>query len=150
MEARAIGLDVGLQLRAAGLEHTADRWGRLASFGALAYVAMLYASPTHWFPVFEAFRLGVLSASICAGAVIMRRVTSGEPIRLGGATSGLLFVYLAVIPLSLLWTIHAPSTLRAISDAAKLLVVFVALQNALDTRARLRTFFAVASLASIA
>jgi putative inorganic carbon (HCO3(-)) transporter len=150
MAAGAIGLDLYAHHRTAGLAQTADRWGRLALLGALLWVANLYASPTHWWRVFESARLGVATAAVCAGAILMRRITSGEPLRLGGPMAALLFGYLAIIPLSLLWSIDPATTRRSVVDAAKLLVVFVAVQNALDSRARLRAFFAVASFASLA
>jgi O-antigen ligase len=150
MNVQAIPYDLPLQRRALGLAHASERWGRLAFAGALLFVTMLYASPTHWWPVFEQARLSLVAAAICAGAAIMRRLTSGEPLRAGGRMSGLLFAYMAIIPLSLLWTIDVPATQRAVFDVAKLLVVYVAIQSALDTRGRLRTFFAVAALASAA
>jgi O-antigen ligase len=150
MRAEAIHADLFVQRRAAGLAQASERWGRLAFVGALLFVAMLYASPTHWWPVFERARLSLASIALCAGAVLMRRVVSGEPLRLGGPAIAPLLLYLAMIPLSLLWTIDPLVTRAATIDAAKLLVVLVALQSALDTRARLRTFFAVASLASLA
>jgi len=150
MHVTALQLPVDLQQRELGLSHAADRWGRLAAFGAYLFVAMLYASPTHWWPVFERFRLSLLAASICAGAVLMRRLTSGEPLRAGGPTAGFLYAYLATIPLSLAWTLHPPSTQHVIFEAAKLVVVFVAIQTAIDSRTRLRTLFLVATLASLA
>jgi len=150
MHVTALQLPVDLQQRELGLSHAADRWGRLAAFGAYLFVAMLYASPTHWWPVFERFRLSLLAASICAGAVLMRRLTSGEPLRAGGPTAGFLYAYLATIPLSLAWTLHPPSTQHVIFEAAKLVVVFVAIQTAIDSRTRLRTLFLVATLATLA
>jgi O-antigen ligase len=150
MRAEAIPADLVLHRRAAGLVVATERWGRLAFAGALLFVTMLYASPAHWWPVFERARLGLVTIAICAGAVLMRRVVSGEPLRAGGPAAAPLFLYLAMIPLSLLWTIDPAPTKESVSFAAKLLVVFVALQSAIDSRARLRTFFAVASLASLA
>lgn len=150
MNVQAIPYDLPFQRRAAGLEQAAERWGRLAFAGALLFVVMLYASPTHWWPVFERFRLSLLAAALCAGAVLMKRITSGEPLRAGGPAGAALFLYMAMVPLSLAWTIHVPATQRTVFEIGKLLVVFVAIQNALDRRERLRTFFAVAALASAA
>jgi O-antigen ligase len=147
---QAIGAEFAFERRATGLDLAAERWGRLAALGAYLWVTMLYASPAHWWPVFERFRLGLLTAALCAGAVLMKRLTAGERLRAGGPLAIPLYLYLAIIPLSLLWTIHAPATEGAIVDAAKLVVVFVAIQSALDTPSRLRTFFAVASVASLA
>jgi O-antigen ligase len=150
MHVQAIGVPLPLQRRELGLELASQRWARLAAFGAYGFVAMLYASPTHWWPVFESFRLSLATAAICAGAVVMHRLTSGERLRAGGAAAGFLYAYAAAIPLSMLWTVHPPSTERAIFDVAKLVVVFVAIQSAIDSRARLRTLFAVGAIASIA
>jgi O-antigen ligase len=150
MNAQAIPYDLALERRATGLAQASARWGQLAFAAAALFVANLYASPTHWWPVFEKARLAYVLGTVCGAAVVMRRLTSGEPLRAGGRTSGLLFAYLAMVPLSLLWTIDVPATQRAVVDAAKLLVVFVAIQSALDRRDRLRTFFAIAVLASAA
>jgi O-antigen ligase len=137
--------------RGAGLAQAADRWGRLAYVAALAFVANLYASPAFFWPeVFERARLGLSTSAICALAVLMRRVTSGERLRLGGPPAGLLFAYAAMVPLSFAWTISAPRTTEAVADMAKLLVLYVALLNALDTPGRLRTFLVVGALATLA
>jgi O-antigen ligase len=139
-----------IEARSAGLSHAADRWGRLASLAALAFVANLYASPAFYWPeTFERWRLGLLTSAVCAGAVLMRRVTGGERLRLGGPAAGFLFAYAAVSPLSFVWTIDADRTADAVSDMAKLAVLYVALLNALDTPARLRRFLLVGSLATL-
>ncbi len=140
-----------LDARAAGLSQAADRWGRLAHLAALAFIANLYASPAFFWPeVFEKARLGLLTSAVCAFAVLMRRLTSGEQLRLGGPPAGLLFAYAAMVPLSFAWTISTPSTTEAVTEIAKLLVVYVALLNALDTPGRLRTFLVVGALATLA
>ena len=137
--------------RSGGLSQAAERWNRLAFAGALAFVANLYASPAFYWPeVFERMRLGLLTSGVCAFAVVMRRVTSGERIRLGGLPAGLLFAYTAMVPLSFLWTISVPRTAEAAVDVAKLLVVYVAILNALDTPGRLRAFLVVGALATLA
>ena len=61
MSMSAIGVPLPLQRRDLGLELASQRWSRLAAFGAYAFVAMLYASPTHWWPEFERFRLSLRS-----------------------------------------------------------------------------------------
>jgi O-antigen ligase len=138
-------------LRGAGLSQAAERWSRLAFLGALAFVANLYASPAFYWPeVFEKLRLGLATSGLCAFAVLMRRITSGERLRLGGTPAGLLFGYVAIVPLSLLWTISVPRTTEAVSDIAKLVVVYVAILNAVDTPSRLRTFLVVGALATLA
>src|SRR6266568_602018 len=120
--------------RSAGLSQAAERWGRLAYGAALAFVANLYASPAFYWPeIFEPARLGVVTSAVCAFAVLMRRVTSGERLRLGGPPAALLLAYLLMHPLSFAWTISQPQTLEAVVDMAKMLVVYVALLNALDT-----------------
>ncbi len=136
--------------RRAGLAQAADRWGQLAYGAALAFVANLYASPAFFWPVFEKARLGVVTSAMCAFAVLMHRVTSGERLKLGGPPAGLLFAYAAVVPLSFVWTISVPRTEEAVFDMAKLIIVYVALINALDTPSRLRTFLAVGALATLA
>jgi putative inorganic carbon (hco3(-)) transporter len=137
--------------RAAGLGQAAERWGRLAYGAALAFVANLYASPAFYWPeIFEKARLGVVTSAVCAFAVLMRRVTSGERLRLGGPPAALLFAYAAMFPLSLAWTISPGRTQEAVIDIAKLLVLYVALLNAVDTPRRLRTFLVVGALATLA
>jgi putative inorganic carbon (hco3(-)) transporter len=139
-----------LDVRASGLGHAAERWGRLAYGSALAFLVTLYANPAFYWPVFEQARLGVLTAAVCAFAVVMRRITSGEPLRFGGMPAALLFAYAATIPLSYAWTISPDRTLDAIADIAKLLVVYVAIVNSLDTPGRLRTFLLVGALVTLA
>lgn len=126
------------------------RWGALAYAGALLFIGQLYASPAYWFPQVEALRLGLLAALLCAGAVLARRVVSGERLRLGGLAAPLLFAYAAIAGLSILWSIHRPATLAAILEIAKLLVIYVALLNALDTARRIRAFLVVGAVASLA
>jgi putative inorganic carbon (hco3(-)) transporter len=141
-------LELALQSRAATLARAGERWSRLAFLGALAFVAMLYANPMYWFPVVERARLGLVTAGICAGAVIMRRLTSGERIRLGGPAALPLFGYGAVAFLSFLWSLDPPASARFLGELAKLFVLYVAVQNALDAPSRLRAFFVVAGLAA--
>ncbi len=136
--------------RGAGLTAAAARWERLGYYAALAFMVNLYASPAFYWPIFEKARLGVLTSAVCALAVLMRRITSGERLRLGGAPAVLLFAYAAIVPLSMTWTISVPRTMEAISDTAKLMVVYVALLNALDTPRRVRTFLVVGALATLA
>jgi KipI family sensor histidine kinase inhibitor len=147
--ADAAALDAALLAREAGLERSARRWSRTAHAAALGFVAMLYASPMYWWPELERLRLGFVTMALCAAAVIAHRLSSGERIRLGGGGSLLLLAYLAFIPLSLTWTLSRPDTLRAIVDGAKMAVVFVAIQNALDAPSRLARFLRVAALASL-
>jgi O-antigen ligase len=147
----AVAFSAGGGVRAAGLAQAAERWGRLAYVAALCFVVQLYASPAFvWPEVFEPLRLGVVSSTVCALAVLMRRLTSGERLRLGGPPAAFLFAYALTVPLSLAWTISTPRTLDAIVEMAKLVVLYVALLNALDTPGRLRTFLIVGALATLA
>jgi len=137
--------------RDAGLSQAADRWGRLASAAALAFVANLYASPAFYWPeVFERMRLGLVTSTVCAFAVLMRRIISGKRLRLGGPPAGFLLAYAAIVPLSLTWSISPEHTIEAIGDTAKLLVVYVAILNAIDTPKRLRAILLVGALATLA
>jgi O-antigen ligase len=148
-QADAATLDGALLARMAWLERASGRWGGLAHFGALAFVTVLYSNPMYWWPWFERLRLGYVTAALCAGAVVMHRLVSGERIRFGGWPSALVFVYLSFIPLSLAWTLDRAETLRQSVEAWKMAVVYVALQNSLDTPTRLRRFLLVAALASL-
>jgi putative inorganic carbon (HCO3(-)) transporter len=139
-----------LDARSTGLGHAAERWNRLAYGSALAFMVTLYANPAFYWPVFEEARLGLATGALCAFAVLMRRITSGERLRFGGPPAALLFAYAATIPMSYAWTISPDRTLDAIADIAKLLVLYVALVNALDTPGRLRTFLVVGALATLA
>ena len=137
--------------RSAGLSQATERWGRLAYGAALAFVANLYASPAFYWPeIFEPARLGVVTSAACAFAVLMRRVTSGERLRLGGPPAALLFAYLLMHPLSFTWTISQPRTMDAVVDVAKMLVVYLALLNAFDTPGRLRAALLVGAIATLA
>ncbi len=142
-------LDGALLERAASLDRASRRWGRLAHFGALAFVVMLYSNPMYWWPWFERLRLGYVTAALCAGAVVVHRVVSGERIRIGGWPPLLVLAYLAIVPLSLAWSLDPHATLRQSVEAWKMAVVLVAVQNALDSRSRLRRFMLVAALAAL-
>jgi putative inorganic carbon (HCO3(-)) transporter len=148
-EANVSALDGALLAREAQLDRASQRFSRLAHFGALAFVAMLYSNPMYWWPWFERFRLGYVTAALCAGAVVVHRVVSGERIRFGGWPSLLVLSYLAFIPLSLAWTIDREATLRQSVEAWKMAVIFVAVQNAVDTPSRLRRFMLVAALVAL-
>ena len=150
MELQLVGAPGSVSSRDAGLAHAAERWRSLAFFGACLFVLVLYASPTHWWDFFEKFRLAVVSMMLCAGAVVMRRLTSGERIRMGGPMTAPLFLYALLIPLSFVWTINALATQHATFEIAKLFVVFVAIQNSVDEPRRMKTYFIIASLASLA
>ena len=145
------GFAIPPDARSAGLSQAAERWGRLAYGAALAFVANLYASPAFYWPeIFEPLRLGVVTSAVCAFAVIMRRITSGERLRLGGLPVALLLAYLLMHPLSFTWTISLPRTVEAVVDMGKMLVVYVALLNAFDTPGRLRAALVVGALATLA
>src|SRR6266542_1199763 len=68
---------------------------------------------------------------------------------MGGAAAAPLWVYLAFIPASLAWTLSQQDTLFAIGEAWKMAVIYAAVQNVVDSRARLRRFLLVAALASL-
>ncbi len=147
--AEATTLEAALLRRTASLEKLSGRWSRLGYGAALAFVALLYANPMYWYPSAERLRLAFLSMSACAAAVLAHRMTSGEPIRVGGRMGVLLVAFLALYPVSLLWTIHVPSTLEAVSEALKMGVVYLAVQNALDRPVRVRGFLVAAAVASL-
>jgi putative inorganic carbon (HCO3(-)) transporter len=148
-EANAATLEAALLARDASVGRAAERWSRLAVGAAIAFVVMLYSNPMYWWPWFEKLRLGFATMALTAAAVAAHRLTSGERLRLGGPGAVLLFAYAAFIPLSWAWTIDRAETLKAIVEGAKMLVVFVAIQNALDTPARLRRFMLFAAVASL-
>jgi len=147
--ADATTLEAALMDRDASLTRMTSRWSGLAYATAVAFVVLLYSNPMYWYPWVERLRLAFLSMAGCAAAVLAHRLTSGERIRLGGIMGVPLLAYLALFPVSLLWTIHVPSTLTAVGEALKMAVVYVAVQNALDRPARLRTFLLLAAAASL-
>ncbi len=142
-------LEAALLAREAWLERASRRWGALAHGAALAFVVMLYSNPQFWWPWFERLRLAFVSAGVCAAAVVMHRLVSGERIRLGGWGAAPLGIYLAFIPASLAWTLSREDTLFAIGEAWKMAVIYAAVQNVVDTRPRLRRFLLVGALASL-
>ncbi len=145
----AAALDAALLAREAWLDRASQRWSALAHASALAFVAMLYSNPMYWWPVFEKARLAFVTCGLCGAAIVVHRLVSGERIRMGGRSALLLFAYLAFIPLSLAWTLDTPATLRQTVEAWKMAVIFVAVQNAVASRERLRRFLLVAALASL-
>jgi putative inorganic carbon (hco3(-)) transporter len=149
MQADAAALDDVLLARDAALSRASGRWRDLAHGAAIAFVVVLYSNPMYWWTWFEKLRLGFVTMGIAAAAVILHRVTSGERIRVGGPGALALLAYLAFIPLSLAWTLSTRDTTHAAFEAMKMGVVFIAVQNALDTRERLRRFMLVAALASL-
>lgn len=142
-------LDAALLAREAWLERASRRWSALAHGAALAFVLMLYSNPQFWWPWFERFRLAFVSAGVCAAAVVAHRLVSGERIQLGGWRAAPLWAYLAFIPGSLTWTLSQRDTIFAVGEAWKMAVIYVAVQNVVDTRARMRRFMLVAALASL-
>ncbi len=149
MSAQATTLDAELMARQDRLARSSRRWQGLAHGAALAFVTMLYSNPMYWWPWFERLRLAFVSAAVAAAAVVVHRFTSGERIRAGGWASSPLFAYLALVPLSFAWTIAPGATARAAGEVWKMAVVYVALQNALNSRSRLRRFALVAALAAL-
>jgi O-antigen ligase len=143
------GLEAALLAREAWLERASRRWGGLAHAAALAFIVMLYSNPQFWWPWFEKLRLAFVTAGVCAGAVLMHRLVSGERIRFGGWGAAPLWAYLAFIPASLVWTVSPSDTRFAVGEAWKMAVVYVAVQNVVDSRARLRRFLLVGALASL-
>ncbi len=142
-------VDAFVTRRARTLERATTRWSRLAFAAAVGFVVMLYANPMYWWPWFERLRLAFVAMALCAAAVLAHRLTSASPIRVGGPMGVPLLVYLGMFPVSLLWTIHVPSTETAVVEALKMGVVYVAVQNALDRPARVRTFLLLGALASL-
>jgi O-antigen ligase len=110
---------------------------------------MLYSNPQFWWPWFEKLRLAFVTAGVCAGAVLMHRLVSGERIRFGGWGAAPLWAYLAFIPASLAWTLSPRDTIFALGEAWKMAVIYAAVQNVVDTRSRLRRFLLVGALASL-
>ena len=142
-------LDPRLLAREAWLERAGRRWGGLAHGAALAFLLMLYSNPQYWWPWFEKLRLAFVAAGVCAVAVVVHRLVAGETIRFGGWAASPLWVYLAFIPASLAWTVWEPDTRLAIAEAWKMAVIFVAVQNVVDGRARLRRFLLAGAIASL-
>ena len=142
-------LDARLLAREAWLERAGRRWGGLAHGAALAFLLMLYSNPQFWWPWFEKLRLAFVAAGVCAVAVVVHRLVAAETIRFGGWAASPLWVYLAFIPASLAWTVWEPDTRLAIAEAWKMAVIFVAVQNVVDGRARLRRFLLAGAIASL-
>jgi O-antigen ligase len=128
----------------------ADRWGRLGQLGAVGFVAMLYANPANWWPTLERARLAAVSVALCAGAVFLERFVSGARLRVGGAPAAFLLGYLGLAFLSVTWSVAPDASGAAATELLKLAVVYLALQNALETPERLRAFFVVAGVAALA
>src|SRR5512133_1495142 len=142
-------LDAALLAREAWFDRAGRRWGGLAHAAALLFLLMLYSNPQFWWPWFEKLRLAFVTAALCAGAVVVHRLVSGERIRTGGWAAAPLWAYLAFIPASLAWTLSEADTRFAIGEAWKMAVIYVAVQNVVDTRARLRRFLLFAAIASL-
>lgn len=147
--AQATTLDAALLAREAWLERAGRRWNGLAHLAALAFVTMLYSNPMYWWPWFGQLRLAFAASAVAALAVVMHRLTAGEHIRVGGWGSIPLFAYLAVVPASLAWTISSAATGLAVVEASKMAIIYVAIQNAVETPGKLRRFLLVAALASL-
>jgi len=145
----AMPLDDALLAREAWLDRSSRRWSGLLLGAALAFVALLYASPQYWWPVFEQFRLAFVAMGVGCAALAAHRAVSGERIHLGLPLTLPLFAYLAFVPLSTAWTFAPDRTRTAIVEAAKMAVVLAVVLNALDGRRRLRLFLLVAALASL-
>jgi O-antigen ligase len=149
VQADAATLDAALLERQAWLERSGRRWHRLLHGATLAFVVMLYSNPMYWWPFFESFRLAYVAAAVSAFALVMHRMVSGERVRMGLPGALPLFAYLAFIPLSLAWTISQRDTLNALVEGAKMALMFVVVQNAVDGPVRLRRFMLVGALASL-
>ncbi len=149
MGAQATTLDAELLARQVWLVRASRRWHGLAHAAALSFVVMLYSNPMYWWPWFERLRLAFVSAAVAALAVVVHRITSGERIRVGGWASLPLFAYLSLVPLSLAWSIAPHETVGAVGEAWKMAVIFVAVQNAVSSRSRLRRFALAGSLAAL-
>jgi O-antigen ligase len=148
-QVESTALDAALLEREAWLERAGQRWGGLAHGAALLFLLMLYSNPQFWWPSLERLRLAFVAAGLCAAGVVAHRVVTGERIRFGGWAAAPLWAYLAFIPASLAWTVAEADTRLAIGEAWKMAVIFVAVQNVVDGRARLRRFLLVAALASL-
>ncbi|HSD22035.1 MAG TPA: O-antigen ligase family protein [Anaeromyxobacter sp.] len=148
-QADAATLDSALLDRQAWIERASRRWHLLLHGATLAFIVMLYSNPQFWWPWFEKFRLAFATMAVGAFALVMHRVTSGERIRLGGPGVFPLLAYLSFVPLSLAWTLSAPDTIAATFEAAKMAVVFVVVQAAVDGPRRLRRFMLVGALAAL-
>lgn len=149
VHADAATLDSALHDRQEWIERASRRWHLLLHGATLAFVVMLYSNPQFWWPSFEKFRLAFVTMGVGALALVMHRLTSGERIRLGGRAAIPILVYLSFIPLSFAWTISVPDTRVATIEAAKMAIVFVVVQNAVDGPRRLRRFMLVGTLAAL-
>jgi O-antigen ligase len=144
-----MALDARLLARDAWLERAGRRWGGLAHGAALLFLFMLYSNPQFWWPSLEKLRLAFVAAGLCATAVVANRLVSGERIRFGGLAAAPLWAYLAFVPASLAWTLSERDTWFALGEAWKMAVIFVAVQNVVDGKARLRRFLLAGALASL-
>ncbi len=151
MQPAAQGGAAGVVLGAEeGIAAAGKRWSELALAGVLLFAGTLYANPSYFVEQLGRVRFGMVSAALFGGAVLARRVRAGVHVRTGAPPSVLLFAYAAIAGLSILWTIQPRATRIAVGDIAKLLVVYLGVLNALDSRRRLRTALLVAALASLA
>jgi len=144
-----MALDARLVAREAWLDRASRRWGSLAHGAALLFLLMLYSNPQFWWPAFERLHLAFVAAGLCAAAVVGHRLVSGERLRFGGWAAAALWTYLAFIPASLAWTVAEPDTWLALGEAWKMAVIFVAVQNVVDGKSRLRRFMLAGALASL-
>ncbi|MFT3915496.1 MAG: O-antigen ligase family protein [Anaeromyxobacteraceae bacterium] len=144
-----MNLEAALGERSAWIARAGARWSALVHASALGFVAMLYANPMYWWPELEQLRLAAAAMALSAVALVAHRIVSGERVRLGLPQAGPLLAYLAFVPLSFAWTLSEDATTRATVDAAKLAVVFVIVQAAVDAPSRLRRFVLAAGLAAL-
>ncbi|MFZ5469541.1 MAG: O-antigen ligase family protein [Myxococcota bacterium] len=109
---------------------TQDAW----AFGALMlFVVAMYAVPGEWIPGADKLRIALVTSSLAAALVVLRRLGKLEPVYLDGVRGLALIGFAALASGSILWSIHPEESRTTAIGIVKLVAIYLTMVNVLTT-----------------
>lgn len=125
-----------------------ERKDRLAFRLLVLFGVLLYTVPSEWIAGLAPLRLQLVSSSLAAGLLVVRRVLQREALLLGGAR-GMALLGLSLLALaSVAWSLQPEASRTQGVELIKSWVLYATLVNLLTTPRRLALFCAALVLAS--
>jgi probable O-glycosylation ligase (exosortase A-associated) len=120
-----------------------------AFYALTAFVAVMYAVPGEWIPGVADLRLALVTSTLAAGLMVMRRLGRAEPLYVDGARGMALVLFSTMAVASISWAVN-PEVARATAiELLKLTAIYLTLVNVITTGKRLAVMCGAMVLASV-
>ncbi len=122
----------------------------LAFGAALLFALSMYASITNLIPALEVVRPALLTSSVAALALFVRRLANREPLPLDGWRGGALIALGLLAALSAKWSVYPEASHDTASELIKDVAIYLTVASVVSSAARLRWILLACLLGGLA